>query len=148
MIRYLLDELHAYETDHSDALCPIQREANVLLLGEHALVKPATTEDVRILQANISTDLQQAIRQITNIVVATSKSGGMCPATVSLPLNLLALNSDMNSPLSLAPTPMIAQGAERGTAPLTSLSVCLLPSPTWPDSCLPSTTSQVVANQG
>ncbi|KIK73848.1 hypothetical protein PAXRUDRAFT_20439 [Paxillus rubicundulus Ve08.2h10] len=45
MIRYLLDELHAYETDHGDALCPIQREANVSLLGEHTLVKPATTED-------------------------------------------------------------------------------------------------------
>jgi hypothetical protein len=44
---------------------------------------------------------------------------------------------------------MIAQGAERGAAPLTSLSVrCLLPSPTQSDSCLPSTTSQVVANQG
>ncbi|KIJ15305.1 hypothetical protein PAXINDRAFT_49982, partial [Paxillus involutus ATCC 200175] len=34
MIQYLLDELHAYETDHGDALCPIQREANVSLLGE------------------------------------------------------------------------------------------------------------------
>jgi hypothetical protein len=146
MIRYLLDELHAYETDHSDALCPIQREANVSLLGEHSLVKPATTEDVRILQANINTDLQQAVRQITNIVVATSKSGGTCPATVSLPLNLLALNSDMNSPLS--PTPMITQGAERGAAPLASLSVQCLPSPTWSDSCLPSTISQLVTNQG
>ncbi|KAF8545742.1 hypothetical protein OG21DRAFT_1376147, partial [Imleria badia] len=34
MIQYLLDELHAYETDHSDALCPIQRGADVSLLGE------------------------------------------------------------------------------------------------------------------
>ncbi|KIK93969.1 hypothetical protein PAXRUDRAFT_143884 [Paxillus rubicundulus Ve08.2h10] len=24
MILYLLDELHAYETDHGDTLCPIQ----------------------------------------------------------------------------------------------------------------------------
>ncbi|KIK92541.1 hypothetical protein PAXRUDRAFT_792387 [Paxillus rubicundulus Ve08.2h10] len=46
MIWYLLDELHAYKTDHGDALCPIQREADVSLLGEHTLVKLATTEDV------------------------------------------------------------------------------------------------------
>jgi hypothetical protein len=147
MIRYLLDKLHAYETDHSDALCPIQREADVSLLGEHALVKPATTEDVWILQANISTDLQQAVREITNIVVATSKSGGTCPAAVPLPPSLLALNSDMNSLLP-SPTAMIAQGAERGAAPLASLSVqCLPSSHIWSDSSLPSTTSQVVTNQ-
>ena len=113
-----------------------------MLLGEHVLVKPATTEDIWILQANISTNLQQAVQQITNIAVVTSKSGGMCPATMSLPLNLLALNSDMNSLLSLTPTPMITQGAERETALLTSLLVCLLPSPTWSDSCLSSTTSR------
>jgi hypothetical protein len=147
MIRYLLDELHAYETDHSDALCPIQREADVSLLGEHALIKPATTEDVRILQANVSTNLEQAVRQISNIVVATSKSGGTCPAsgTVPLPQNFLALNSNTNS-LPPSATAMITQGA----APLgASLSVrCLLSSFTWSDSSSPSTTSQVVTNQG
>ncbi|KAL4076434.1 hypothetical protein J3A83DRAFT_4065625, partial [Scleroderma citrinum] len=31
---YLLDELHCYKSDHSDALGPISQEANVSLTGE------------------------------------------------------------------------------------------------------------------
>ncbi|KIN97313.1 hypothetical protein M404DRAFT_97832, partial [Pisolithus tinctorius Marx 270] len=34
LMRYLLDELHCYETDHSDALAPISREAEDSLAGE------------------------------------------------------------------------------------------------------------------
>ncbi|KIL00306.1 hypothetical protein PAXRUDRAFT_770033, partial [Paxillus rubicundulus Ve08.2h10] len=145
MIRYLLDELHAYETDHGDALCPIQQEANVSLLGEHTLVKPATTEDVCLLQASISTDLHQAVWQITNIVVATSKSMGTVPL---LPPSLLTtLSPNVNSLLAL-PT-MTVQGAEQALAPLTSLMVQCLPLLTLSsDSSLPSTTSQVITNQG
>lgn len=151
MIQYLLDELHAYETDHGDALCPIQREANVSLLGEHTLVKPVMTEDIHLLQASISTDLHQAVRQITNIVVATSKSTGTCPGTVPLPPPslLTTLSPNVNSLLALPTTTMTVQGAELAPAPLTSLMVQCLPLLTpSSDSSLPSTTSQVVTNQG
>ncbi|KAF8833371.1 hypothetical protein BDN67DRAFT_857019, partial [Paxillus ammoniavirescens] len=34
LIRYLLDELHTYETDYSDALAPVSRGANESLAGE------------------------------------------------------------------------------------------------------------------
>ncbi|KIJ12019.1 hypothetical protein PAXINDRAFT_44014, partial [Paxillus involutus ATCC 200175] len=34
LIRYLLDELYCYETDHSDAFAPISQEADESLAGE------------------------------------------------------------------------------------------------------------------
>ncbi|KAG1814581.1 hypothetical protein DFJ58DRAFT_673655, partial [Suillus subalutaceus] len=40
LVCYLLDELHAYETDYSDALAPISHGADVSLAGEHALARP------------------------------------------------------------------------------------------------------------
>ena len=58
LIRYLLDELYLSEDDHSDALCPIQREAQVSLLGEHALVRPPTTEEVRLLHSELKFDVK------------------------------------------------------------------------------------------
>ncbi|KAI6031183.1 hypothetical protein PISMIDRAFT_63674, partial [Pisolithus microcarpus 441] len=37
LMQYLLDELHCYENDHSDALRPISHKANDLFAGEAAL---------------------------------------------------------------------------------------------------------------
>ncbi|KAG1759372.1 hypothetical protein EDD22DRAFT_849297 [Suillus occidentalis] len=54
LIRYLLDELHSYESDHSDALCPTQREADGSLLGEHTLTKPdCITANVAGLRSDV-----------------------------------------------------------------------------------------------
>ena len=53
LIRYLLDELHSYEEDHSDALCPVQREAQTSLLGEHVLVQPVSTQEFRLAHTSI-----------------------------------------------------------------------------------------------
>ncbi|KAI6015803.1 hypothetical protein PISMIDRAFT_95111, partial [Pisolithus microcarpus 441] len=38
LMRYLLDELHCYENDHSDALRPVSREGSGSLAGEASLV--------------------------------------------------------------------------------------------------------------
>ncbi|KIN99334.1 hypothetical protein M404DRAFT_40542, partial [Pisolithus tinctorius Marx 270] len=34
LMRYLLDELHCYENDHSDALHPVSRKANGSFAGK------------------------------------------------------------------------------------------------------------------
>lgn len=47
-MRYLLDELHAHENDHSNALTPISQEAERSPAGEVALMA-----DVRVLQATV-----------------------------------------------------------------------------------------------
>ncbi|KIO12167.1 hypothetical protein M404DRAFT_125937 [Pisolithus tinctorius Marx 270] len=57
LMRYLLDELHCYETDHSDALAPISREAEDSLAGEAALVRPASTEALRMAHAALTADV-------------------------------------------------------------------------------------------
>jgi hypothetical protein len=59
-----LDELHLSEEDHSDALCPIQREAEVSLLGEHALVKAASTEELRLVRTSLSSDIQKVHNEV------------------------------------------------------------------------------------
>ena len=57
LMRYLLDELHAYETDYSDALAPTSREATASFAGEAALLRPATTEALRMAHAALTTDV-------------------------------------------------------------------------------------------
>ena len=47
-MRYLLDELHTHENDHSNALAPISQEAERSPAGEAAL-----TADMRVLQATV-----------------------------------------------------------------------------------------------
>ena len=56
-MRYLLDELHAYETDYSDALAPTSWEATASFTGEAALLRPATTEALRMAHAALTTDM-------------------------------------------------------------------------------------------
>jgi len=64
LIRYLLDELHLSEEDHSDALCPIQREAGVSLFGEHALIKLASTEELLLVRTSLSSDIQKVQQEV------------------------------------------------------------------------------------
>ena len=71
---YLLDKLHCYENDYSDALALTSQEADALFAGEAALVRPASTEalcmahgvlmaDVAVLHSDVlkQTTLQAAI---------------------------------------------------------------------------------------
>ncbi|KIK74945.1 hypothetical protein PAXRUDRAFT_174273 [Paxillus rubicundulus Ve08.2h10] len=46
LIRYLLDELHTYETDYSDALAPVSQGVNESLVGEATLAEPMLTEEL------------------------------------------------------------------------------------------------------
>ena len=56
-MRYLLDELHCYENDYSDALGPTPREADVSFAGEAALIRPALTEALRMAHASLTADV-------------------------------------------------------------------------------------------
>ncbi|KAG0693862.1 hypothetical protein DFH29DRAFT_815938 [Suillus ampliporus] len=75
LIRYLLDELHSYESDHSDALCPTQQEADGSLLGEHTLAKPVCTQDLQMMQECITADvavLRSDVRRLATAFVTHS----------------------------------------------------------------------------
>lgn len=94
LIRYLLDELHTYETDYSDALAPFSREAESSLAGEQALMRPASTEELRMVHASMTADVNHlrvdisavndSLRSLTSMVQATSsclKAAGHLPPT-------------------------------------------------------------------
>ncbi|KAL4071492.1 hypothetical protein V8B97DRAFT_1960295 [Scleroderma yunnanense] len=70
---YLLDELHCYESDHSDALGPISREADVSLAGEGALTRPASTEALRMAHASLTADVA-ALHKTVNKVCASQEA--------------------------------------------------------------------------
>lgn len=60
MIKYLTDSLQSYETGYSDALCPVRKEAEKSFMGEHALLRPATYND---------------LQQFMNLVISTIQTG-------------------------------------------------------------------------
>ncbi|KAG1770851.1 hypothetical protein EV702DRAFT_1270992 [Suillus placidus] len=79
LICYLLDKLHTYETDYSDALAPFSREAESSLMGEQALMRPASTEELRMVHASVTADvnhlqvnINDLLRSLTSMVQAAS----------------------------------------------------------------------------
>jgi hypothetical protein len=73
LLRYLLDELHSYEEDYSGALCPVQDESHISLLGEHRLVGPASTEEVRMLHGSISSEFKVVQNDLGAMKLAVNK---------------------------------------------------------------------------
>lgn len=85
----MLDELQTYENDFSDALCPIQRDAETSLLGEHNSIAPASNEavlmmhnslssDIRALQSGMAT-MSQAVVQLSSFVALTGSGKPFLP---------------------------------------------------------------------
>ena len=60
LIKYLVDSLQSYETDYSDALCPIPTEADKSFMGDHILVQPVTTNEFQMFSTAIFSMLQSA----------------------------------------------------------------------------------------
>ena len=57
LMQYLLDELHSYKEDFSDALAPTSREASASFAGEAALIRPASTEALQMVHAALTSDV-------------------------------------------------------------------------------------------
>ncbi|KIK32078.1 hypothetical protein CY34DRAFT_760908 [Suillus luteus UH-Slu-Lm8-n1] len=90
LVRYLLDELHTYEADYSDALAPISRGANASLAGEYALARPASTEELRMVHESVTTDVNSlrneirsvnnSLHSLTSVVVQAASSTSTTPS--------------------------------------------------------------------
>ncbi|KAL4074551.1 hypothetical protein V8B97DRAFT_2022770 [Scleroderma yunnanense] len=68
LIHYLLDELHSYENDHSNALGPFPCEADMSLAGEHTLAAPATREELWMFQMSVSMEIHNLDNNIQAIL--------------------------------------------------------------------------------
>ncbi|KAF9220457.1 hypothetical protein BS17DRAFT_810670 [Gyrodon lividus] len=91
LIRYLLDELYAYEADYSNALAPIQQELDQSLAGEAALVQPMSTEELRMVHSSVTVNMQELRADMDNIaqsvcalveIVTGSVNNGAPPLTM------------------------------------------------------------------
>ena len=118
LICYLLDSIQNEENSHSNALCPIQSEADGSLAGEHKLVRPVTTEEFRTglhaLHMTIKQDITDSISSsISSILVTTAPSfhnGLPVPAVPTAGL-LVYINHHRPSPDHLTPTHPLANSS-------------------------------------
>ncbi|KAF6762538.1 hypothetical protein DFP72DRAFT_1060794 [Ephemerocybe angulata] len=79
LIRYLLDELHTYEEDHRNALCPVDESANNTHMGEDRSLRPFTADDGRKLYEHCNSLLRMQFETLTEKTVA--------PVSVSPPVH-------------------------------------------------------------
>ncbi|KAG1893196.1 uncharacterized protein F5891DRAFT_1196726 [Suillus fuscotomentosus] len=131
LIRYLLDELHSYESDHSDALCPTQREADGSLIGEHTLTKPACTQDLLLMQDSITADvaglrsdvcrLATALTHGESAMVPTGSAGSFTIPQLSAQPHP-SFHSAMPSPPSVSPAGQLVTTSVPSSAPIQALS--------------------------
>lgn len=62
LMRYLIDSLQRYETDQSDALCPMQTEADQSFMGDHVLICPVTTDELRLFSSAMLSMVTKAVK--------------------------------------------------------------------------------------
>lgn len=81
LIRYLVDTLASYENDHSDALCPIQREADRSFNGDHTLVAPTTTAETREFKKSVDAQFQAVVAILTLFLTHSMGDSTSTPST-------------------------------------------------------------------
>ena len=60
LIRYLLDELHYYQHNYSDALWrPRRSDTDMSLIADRALLAPASREELRSFHSSVTADLRE-----------------------------------------------------------------------------------------
>lgn len=82
LIRYLLDELHTYEHDYSDALCPIQRNADESHAGEAMLAAPLNTDEARRLFEAHTLAMCEAIQRACATMAVAITSSQLAPSFI------------------------------------------------------------------
>jgi len=145
LIRYLLDELYSYEEDHTDALCPIQREADKSHAGEAALAQPLQTDEARRMFEMHTVYTRAAVREAAfsaistvNAVWAQTSSGNLSPApllaassqyAVTPPHNCVSMNRrGILTPLpGFQPAPCNATTPSHRPAPVPSRIIPKVP---------------------
>lgn len=53
LIRYLLDELHSYEEDYSESMCPFPQDEDGNFIGQTAATAPVTVVGLQAMSATM-----------------------------------------------------------------------------------------------
>lgn len=67
-----MDELHTYEEDHSNALCPIEEERSGSHMGEKVEIQPMTTAEMRQYFNEQAKTTQQLALQLNQLMIGVS----------------------------------------------------------------------------
>ncbi|KAK7451237.1 hypothetical protein VKT23_012575 [Stygiomarasmius scandens] len=78
LLKYLLDELHTYEEDHSDALRPVDRCGSKSHAGEAAELAPLSASEGRLL-------FTKTLSELTRFIESSLKVGHHAPQTLVNP---------------------------------------------------------------
>lgn len=93
----MLDELYSYEEDHSDALCPIQREADQSHAGEAMLTCPLNTDEARrMFEMHVEKTqvamCESALLAVSTILAQQQRTNVHSHCQCSAPLASVSLN--------------------------------------------------------
>ena len=112
LMRYLINSLQADENDYGDQLNPLKNEVGKSLMGEHRVMEPATTGDVRTMGEVILNRLDAVT------MAAHTDISGISRVPVPTPTHVIQLpvTSLIPSPTSCTAT-AAAQRAQNGSAP-------------------------------
>ncbi|KAK2460228.1 hypothetical protein APHAL10511_007764 [Amanita phalloides] len=69
-----MDSLQSYELGHSDALCPIQHEADKSFMGEHQLLQPLSRAEFHSLTSALISTIQLVVAQAIHVAPGTTPS--------------------------------------------------------------------------
>lgn len=61
----MLDELHSYEEDYCDALCPIQEQKDTSLLGEQRSIEPVTNQTLQVMHSSLTGQMKSMHMELT-----------------------------------------------------------------------------------
>ena len=83
IICYLLNELSYYEEGHGDALHPIQRGADISLMGEHLETQPATLGQVKALCASVKHTIHDQLNHQQSQPLGIDRHGEHQPSAMT-----------------------------------------------------------------
>ena len=69
-----MDELHTYEEDHSNALCPIDQDKGGSHMGECVEIQPMTAAEIRQYFDEHAKKTHQLVIQLNQLMIASSHS--------------------------------------------------------------------------
>ena len=67
-----MDELHTYEEDHSNALCPIDQDKSSSHMGEHVEIQPMTAAKIRQYFDDHAKKTHQLVTQLNQLMTISS----------------------------------------------------------------------------
>lgn len=85
LIRYLLDELGAYESGHGDALRPVPSDPSRFFMGEHLEVAPATAAHISAFSDSLQREFGEMKTMVSKILISPHpfQWPSITPATIS-----------------------------------------------------------------